>query len=584
MKKLKRLISGMIFLCMFITLISKSTFADGRLCKIIFYDGIHYIEDPKNTQEDIVVYCMNNELNWPHITENGQQIPDYVYGYLDSKDIQNYDEMIKKLKKILFIGYPYNGMRLYEIIEDKDGYIPSEEEFNDMLKPDPILVEAFPELGHHKFTIDNFSENKDVLLKFIYDVLMTKETNINSSLTKPDIMVNPFYKAVICLINFDNPLEAFAYMYSDSYYVTEEEAYNNTQSAIWKLMYDYGVPSNNLNDISNYKLGEVFMQYANSDFIILAEEPLSNKIEVKSDFKFTQGSDGKWYSGNFRIEEPDEYNGMYILDSINEAVSSVSEISLMNGSVDNIYGNQDYVFVSDHMPESDEEFRIWSNIMWAKEPSQYSPLKDIEYKGKKYQKMTGLYTNRTHLWTEFTYGDVSSGDLKVTNKVSGNAADKTKEFTYTVTLSDKTINGKYGEMEFKNGVSIFKLRDNESKEAIGLPANVEYEIIESDNEEYEVTSSNSTGKIEANQIITVEFTNIKNLKPTQIPDLDPMPIPDEEANIVDTNKPINPSTIPNKEEINQNTIDKLPNTGRSNFILIGILMILSGVAIVKNKK
>lgn len=577
MKKLKRLISGMIFLCMFITLISKSTFADGRLCKIIFYDGIHYIEDPKNTQEDIVVYCMNNELNWPHITENGQQIPDYVYGYLDSKDIQNYDEMIKKLKKILFIGYPYNGMRLYEIIEDKDGYIPSEEEFNDMLKPDPILVEAFPELGHHKFTIDNFSENKDVLLKFIYDVLMTKETNINSSLTKSDIMVNPFYKAVICLINFDNPLEAFAYMYSDSYYVTEEEAYNNTQSAIWKLMYDYGVPSNNLNDISNYKLGEVFMQYANSDFIILAEEPLSNKIEVKSDFKFTQGSDGKWYSGNFRIEEPDEYNGMYILDL-------PDGISLMNGSVDNIYGNQDYVFVSDHMPESDEEFRIWSNIMWAKEPSQYSPLKDIEYKGKKYQKMTGLYTNRTHLWTEFTYGDVSSGDLKVTNKVSGNAADKTKEFTYTVTLSDKTINGKYGEMEFKNGVSIFKLRDNESKEAIGLPANVEYEIIESDNEEYEVTSSNSTGKIEANQIITVEFTNIKNLKPTQIPDLDPMPIPDEEANIVDTNKPINPSTIPNKEEINQNTIDKLPNTGRSNFILIGILMILSGVAIVKNKK
>ena len=577
MKKLKRLISGMIFLCMFITLISKSTFADGRLCKIIFYDGIHYIEDPKNTQEDIVVYCMNNELNWPHITENGQQIPDYVYGYLDSKDIQNYDEMIKKLKKILFIGYPYNGMRLYEIIEDKDGYIPSEEEFNDMLKPDPILVEAFPELGHHKFTIDNFSENKDVLLKFIYDVLMTKETNINSSLTKSDIMVNPFYKAVICLINFDNPLEAFAYMYSDSYYVTEEEAYNNTQSAIWKLMYDYGVPSNNLNDISNYKLGEVFMQYANSDFIILAEEPLSNKIEVKSDFKFTQGSDGKWYSGNFRIEEPDEYNGMYILDL-------PDGISLMNGSVDNIYGNQDYVFVSDHMPESDEEFRIWSNIMWAKEPSQYSPLKDIEYKGKKYQKMTGLYTNRTHLWTEFTYGDVSSGDLKVTNKVSGNAADKTKEFTYTVILSDKTINGKYGEMEFKNGVSIFKLRDNESKEAIGLPANVEYEIIESDNEEYEVTSSNSTGKIEANQIITVEFTNIKNLKPTQIPDLDPMPIPDEEANIVDTNKPINPSTIPNKEEINQNTIDKLPNTGRSNFILIGILMILSGVAIVKNKK
>ena len=44
--------------------------------------------------------------------------------------------------------------------------------------------------------------------------------------------------------------------------------------------------------------------------------------------------------------------------------------------------------------------------MWAKDPIQYSPLGDIEYKGKKYQKMTGLYVNRTHLSCEFTYDNV----------------------------------------------------------------------------------------------------------------------------------------------------------------------------------
>ena len=191
------------------------------------------------------------------------------------------------------MGYPYNGMRLYEIIEDKENYVPSEEEFNEMLKPDPLLVDIFPELGHHKFTIDNFNEKKDVLSDFFYNVLMMKESTTSNSLTKADILANPFYKAVTCLINFDDPLHAFAYIYSDSYYVTEKEAYENTQSAIWKLMNDYGVPNNSLNDISNYKLGEIFLQYANSDNIILTEEPLSDKIKIKSDFRFTQGNDGK---------------------------------------------------------------------------------------------------------------------------------------------------------------------------------------------------------------------------------------------------------------------------------------------------
>lgn len=213
MKKLKRLISGLIFLFMLTSLISTSAFAYEATCKVIFDNGIHYIEDPENTQEDIVVYCMNNELLWPHSTESGQQIPDYIHGYLNPDDIKNYDEMIEKLKKILFMGYPYNGMRLYEIIEDKEGYVPSEEEFNEMLKPDPIIVEAFPELGHHRFTIENFNEKKNVLSNFFYNVLMMKETNTSNSLTKSDIIVNPFYKAVTCLINFDDPLRAFAYIY-----------------------------------------------------------------------------------------------------------------------------------------------------------------------------------------------------------------------------------------------------------------------------------------------------------------------------------------------------------------------------------
>ena len=121
---------------------------------------------------------------------------------------------------------------------------------------------------------------------------------------------------------------------------------------------------------------------------------------------------------------------MYILDL-------PTGISLINGSEDNIYGNEDYFFVSDHMPDSDEEFQIWSNIMWAKDPIQYSPLGDIEYK--------------------------------------------------------------------------------------------------------------SNGKIEANKVVSVEFTNVKNSTP----------IIDNQENIVNNNKPTNSPIISDKEDINQNTTNKL---------------------------
>ena len=97
MKKQKRLITAMTLLFMVISLISKNAFAYVTTCKVIFDDGIHYMDDPNNVNEDIVVYCMNNELVWPHLSENGQQIPDYTHGYLKPEDIKNYDEMIKKI-------------------------------------------------------------------------------------------------------------------------------------------------------------------------------------------------------------------------------------------------------------------------------------------------------------------------------------------------------------------------------------------------------------------------------------------------------------------------------------------------------
>ncbi|MBR0145760.1 MAG: hypothetical protein IJM25_03750, partial [Eubacterium sp.] len=70
-----------------------------------------------------------------------------------------------------------------------------------------------------------------------------------------------------------------------------------------------------------------------------------------------------------------------------------------------------------------------------------------------------------------------TGDLTVTKTVvSSTAADKTKNFSFTVTLDDTTISGTYGGMTFTNGVATFTLKDTESKTATGLPTSVGYTV------------------------------------------------------------------------------------------------------------
>ena len=109
------------------------------------------------------------------------------------------------------------------------------------------------------------------------------------------------------------------------------------------------------------------------------------------------------------------------------------------------------------------------------------------------------------------------GGLVISKKRAGNDADKKSWFEFKVTLSDKTINGTYGDVVFVNGVSshavdqthadIAKVHDGyfmvmEDQPAVitGLPAGISYTV-----EEYDYSSTydkqepdtNATGKIEA---------------------------------------------------------------------------------------
>lgn len=101
---------------------------------------------------------------------------------------------------------------------------------------------------------------------------------------------------------------------------------------------------------------------------------------------------------------------------------------------------------------------------------------------------------------------MDAGDLTVTKTVTGDG-DKQKDFIFTVTLSDKSINGTYGDMTFVNGVATFTLRDGGHKTASGLPVGVTYTVTESGNEGYTVTKTGDTGTISADSACVAAFTN-----------------------------------------------------------------------------
>ena len=128
----------------------------------------------------------------------------------------------------------------------------------------------------------------------------------------------------------------------------------------------------------------------------------------------------------------------------------------------------------------------------------------------------GLIDGSVSLQVDFSRSPISFqatnrgvGGITVSKTVSGDAADNTQKFSFTVTLDDSTINGTYGEMNFVNGVASFELADGESISADGLPAGIGYVVAETGSDDYTVTSENAEGTIKTAEMISVVFNNHK---------------------------------------------------------------------------
>ena len=194
----------------------------------------------------------------------------------------------------------------------------------------------------------------------------------------------------------------------------------------------------------------------------------------------------------------------------------ISDQTGWNGQENNNYNNQLTI-----TPDAEggtatiHTFELWGNDTLTADPEQYMFLNgDGTVGATDHEEWAGHYRffkqvtekKEIPIAEDWTVKNSPAGSLTVTKAVAGpKVADHV--FTFTVTLSDETLNGTFGDMEFTGGVATVSLKDGESATAKDLPAGLTYTVSETPRIGYIVTAENETGEITATETKEVLFTN-----------------------------------------------------------------------------
>lgn len=489
---------------------------------------IHYVVDSESANGRIILYCMNNASHWPHSTPSIPTVPSYIQGYLTPdkfKSPEDYEACMNKLLAILYAGYPYNGLNMYQIVDKATGI--TEDQFNAMLTVPDVLRTDFPgTIGNEVFSYDDYT-NKNTdhlnrLSEFIQQVIMMSLSNTTSTsgLTAAQIQSMPFYQAALCLAWSDSynttPLGMYDALHSGEYYVTEAQAYEATQYAIWAALGDYGIEYNTLksdsSEVTQKALAVKLLNYATADQV-LRSEPDESNVSVTGNAAFVYDpSSGTWKTGALKIAEGTNYNGMYTL-TLPEGITAQTA----NGStVTSIAAGISFYLVSSTKPTStDMKITASSTLTWLQEYRQYSPNPETytASDGKNFQHMIGAVIKQKPVSAMLTLIPAKEGSLTVSKSVEGETGSAAS-FSFTVTLGNTAINGQYGDMAFTNGVATVTLKNGESATAEHLPAGTTYEVAETPNADYASTATGASGTIAKDETATAAFTNARLYKLT----------------------------------------------------------------------
>ncbi|MBR3354274.1 MAG: hypothetical protein IKG47_02765 [Oscillospiraceae bacterium] len=124
---------------------------------------------------------------------------------------------------------------------------------------------------------------------------------------------------------------------------------------------------------------------------------------------------------------------------------------------------------------------------------------------------SGADFSNEYKMTAVAADNANKGSIKITTTVSDETkAEREHSFHYRLVLEDKTINGKYGGVEFKNGEGTFNLKHSESVTVTGIPENTRYYIYqEGDEEDYSTSVIAGEGTVRAGKTAYAYFRNTK---------------------------------------------------------------------------
>ena len=362
----------------------------------IDYDGIaiHSVTDSDGNK--IILYCMNNELHWPHATTDSPNVP--LYSETTFEDFFNANgikgeaqkTLKTKLENLLYAGYPYNGYGLYQIVDSAP--VISEEEFDQLLTPPQYLREDFPNtLGTNTFSYADRTDSSkmELLRNFLIEVgnYFTGGTT-PSGLNYQQLMQLPFIRAAYCMAYTYDPVQSYTKAYLTDYLITESQAYDGTRDAIWWVLKNAGLPKNGSNVMDTQLVKNLLG--ADTRDMILTDQPDASNVSVSGDPTFYYSTDDqKWHTGKLTLTAPAKYNAKFKLalpDGITEE-SGKTQISAGEG----------FSLVSSDKPEKTPSITLSATIPWMDSDLKVyvADSKAQASDGKGYQNMIGAVIRQT---------------------------------------------------------------------------------------------------------------------------------------------------------------------------------------------
>lgn len=182
--------------------------------------------------------------------------------------------------------------------------------------------------------------------------------------------------------------------------------------------------------------------------------------------------------------------------------------------------------------------------------------------------------------------DPQFGGLTISCDATGEGAQASDEFTFTLTLDDATVSGTYGDLQFVDGVATFTLKAGQSVTALKLPEGVGYKVSVVAPEGYTVASSEGTeGTVEKDETAVVRFTFNKEKQPDPKP-VTPKPTTPDDGNGGNGGSGNGGAANGGGASGSKPTTDEqLPQTGdvtsAAPLALVGVAVVMAGIAVAR---